>query len=155
MIYQDVIYGKIKIKEPVILDLIKSPTLQRLKGISQGGHAPIFFKILSLPYSKPKVYRFEHCLGVFSLLKIFNAPIEEQIAGLIHDVSHGVFSHSIDYTLKEGSEKNHSFQDEIFEKFVKNSEIPEILKKYEFNIEYILNEKNFSAVRKAVTRFMC
>ncbi len=143
MIYQDRIYGKIEIKESIILELIKSPSLQRLKGISQGAHAPIFFKILKLPFSKCRVYRFEHSLGVFILLKIFGAPLEEQIAGLIHDLSIPVFSHSIDYAIKEGSETEHSFHDKIHEKFVKNTEIPQIIKKFGFKIDYILDDKNF------------
>ena len=116
MIYRDRIYGKIKIEEPVILELIKSLSLQRLKGISQGAHSPIFFKILKLPFRKCRVFRFEHSLGVFILLKIFGASLREQISGLIHDVSMPVFSHSIDYALKEGSEINHSFQDKINDK---------------------------------------
>lgn len=148
MIYQDRIYGKIKIEEPVILELIKSPSLQRLKEISQGAHCPIFFKILKLPFQECQVFRFEHSLGVFILLKTFGVSLEEQIAGLIHDVSIPVFSHAVDYALKEGSETDHSFHDKIHEKFVKKSEIPKILKKYEFEIEYILNEKNFPLKEK-------
>jgi len=143
MIYRDRIYGKIKIEEPVILELIKSPSLQRLKGISQGAHCPIFFKILKLPFRKCQLFRFEHSLGVFILLKIFGASLEEQISGLIHDVSVPIFSHAIDYALKEGSEKDHSFHDKIHEEFVKKSEIPKILKKYGFDIDHILNNKNF------------
>lgn len=143
MIYRDRIYGKLKIEEPVILELIKSPSLQRLKGISQGAHSPIFFKILNLPFSKCRVFRFEHSLGVFILLRIFNAPFEEQISGLIHDVSIPVFSHAVDYAIKEGSEINHSFHDSIHKKFVKNTEIPKILKKFGLKIDKILNDENF------------
>jgi hypothetical protein len=143
MIYQDRIYGKIKIEEPVILELIKSPSLQRLKGISQGAHSPIFFKILKLPFRKCQVFRFEHSLGVFILLKIFGASLKEQISGLIHDVSMPVFSHSIDYVLKEGSEIDQSFQDKIHEKFINDTEIPKILKKFGFELKTILDDKNF------------
>jgi len=141
MIYTDRIYGKIKIVEPVILDLIKSPTLQRLKGISQGGYYEVYF---------PGTFssRFEHSVGVFLLLKKFKAPIEEQIAGLIHDVSHSAFSHCIDYALDEGSEKEQSHQDNVFAEYVRKSEIPKILKKYGFDLEYILDEKNFPLKEK-------
>jgi HD superfamily phosphohydrolase len=35
MYYKDTIYGSYKIQEPVILELINSPAMQRLKGIDQ------------------------------------------------------------------------------------------------------------------------
>jgi len=143
MIYRDRIYGKIKIEEPVILELIKSPSLQRLKGIDQAGYLPLLSKLLDFPYPKVKHDRFEHSLGVFILLKKFDASLEEQIAGLIHDVSHPVFSHCIDYALTEGSEKNHTYQDKIHKEFVRKSEIPAILQKYEIDFDYILGKHNF------------
>lgn len=141
MIYRDRIYGKVEIKEPIVLRLIKSPTIQRLKGISQAGYFEPHFP--GTHYS-----RFEHSLGVYILLKKYNAPIEEQIAGLIHDVSHAAFSHCIDYVLDVGSEKEHSHQDNVFIEFVKNSEIPRILKKYKLDPDYILDEKNFPLKEK-------
>lgn len=137
MNYQDKIYGEVEINEPVILDLINSRELQRLKGIDQAGYYE--------PYHQgSKHTRFEHSLGVYLLLNRFGASIEEQIAGLIHDVSHSAFSHAVDYALPEGSEKEQSHQDKYFEEYVLNSNIPEILNKYGFDVGYILNEKNFS-----------
>lgn len=134
MLYTDRIYGKIEIKEPVIIELINSPTLQRLKEIDQIGYPE--------PYKKGvKHSRFEHSMGVYILLRKYKAPLEEQIAGLIHDVSHSAFSHCIDYVF--GTEKSHEHQDKVFHKFVLDSEIPLILKKHNFDIEYILNENNF------------
>jgi len=82
------------------------------------------------------------------LLKIYGAPIEEQITGLIHDVSHSAFSHCIDYVLDAGSEKEHNHQDNVFDKFVRKSEVPEILKKYNLDLEYILDDKNFPLKEK-------
>ena len=146
MIYYDRIYGKTEIKEPVILELIKSFPLQRLKAIDQAGYFLYFW------YPDAKDYqsfsRFEHSLGVYILLKKYQAPLEEQIAGLIHDVSHSAFSHCIDYALDEGSEKNHTHQDNIFEEFVNHSKIPSILEKYQIDIDFILNEKNFPLKEK-------
>ncbi|MDD4661820.1 MAG: HD domain-containing protein, partial [Candidatus Pacebacteria bacterium] len=96
------------------------------------------------PYKKGSSYsRFEHSVGCFLLLRRFGASIEEQIAGLIHDVSHSAFSHCIDYALDEGSQLKHTYQDSIFIDFVKKTEIPKILKKYNFNPDYVLEEKNF------------
>lgn len=136
MIIKDRIYGKEKIIEPVIIDLINSKAIQRLKRIDQAG----YFE----PYKKGSSYsRFEHSVGCFLLLRRFGASIEEQIAGLIHDVSHSAFSHCIDYALDEGSQLKHTYQDSIFIDFVKKTEIPKILKKYNFNPDYVLEEKNF------------
>jgi uncharacterized protein len=136
MEYQDKVYGQVKIDEPVILDLINSQELQRLKEIDQAGYYEPYH-----PGSKHT--RFEHSVGVYLLLRKFGASIEEQIAGLIHDVSHSAFSHAVDYALSEGSEKEQNHQDNYFEEFVLNSSIPEILKKYGFDVDYILDESNF------------
>jgi HD superfamily phosphohydrolase len=137
MIYTDRIYGKTEITERVILDLINCPSIQRLKGIDQAGYPKPWFP------AKPR-NRFDHSMGVFILLKKYRAPIEEQIAGLIHDISHLTFSHAIDYVVGQKEQgKRLDYQDNLFDSFVRKSEIPKILKKYQFDLDYILNEKNF------------
>ncbi len=136
MIYKDRIYGRVEIFESLLLELIKTPAVQRLKKIEQAGHLE--------PYFPGTFYsRFEHSMGVFVLLKKYKASLEEQVAGLIHDVSHSVFSHCIDYILDSGSEEKHNHQDNIFKNFVQKTEIPLILKKYGMDLDYILNESNF------------
>ena len=140
MKYKDVVHGEFNIRELVILELINSPTLQRLKSVDQTGYDP---------YTKrERVNRFDHSVGVYLLLKKYKASIEEQIAGLIHDVSHSCFSHCIDYVLRNGSGKTQSLQDDVFESFVKKTEIVDIIEKYGFDINYILNDKNFSLEEK-------
>ena len=148
-IYSDRVFGRIEIDEPVILEIINTQAFQRLKGVNNGGYEKLAAKI----YTKVNSYdntRYDHSIGVYYLLRKFGASIEEQIAGLIHDVSHMTFSHVADYVFKEGSEKTHSHQDNIHEEFVKNSEIAEIVKKYGFDLEYILNEKNFPLKEKNI-----
>lgn len=136
MKYIDRVYGNFEITEPVILDLINSTTFQRLKEIDQAGYFEPHFH--GTAHS-----RFEHSIGDYLLLKMYGAPIEEQIAGLIHDVSHSAFSHCIDYVLDAGSEKTHNHQDNVFDEFVRKSEITEIFKKYNLDLGYILDDKNF------------
>lgn len=143
MKYEDKVYGTAEISEPAVLELIKAPSLQRLKGVDQIGYFEPHFPGTAHT-------RFEHSVGVFILLRKYNAPFEEQIAGLIHDASHPVFSHCIDYALDAGSEKEHSYQDNIFESFVKNSEIPSILEKYNLDAEYILREDDFPLKERAL-----
>lgn len=141
MKYTDRVYGNFEIEEPVILELINSKTIQRLKDIDQAGYFEPHFP--GTAHS-----RFEHSIGVYLLLKIYGAPIEEQIAGLIHDVSHSAFSHCIDYVLDAGSGKDHNHQDNVFDEFVRKSEIPEIFKKYNLNLDYVLDDQNFPLKEK-------
>lgn len=136
MHYEDRVYGTVEIAEPVVLELINCPTIQRLKEIDQIGYFEPYFP--GTAHS-----RFEHSIGDYLLLKMYGAPIEEQIAGLIHDVSHSAFSHCIDYVLDAGSEKKHNHQDNVFDDYVRKSEIPKILLKHNLDLEYILNDKNF------------
>jgi uncharacterized protein len=122
--------------------LINCSALQRLKEIDQSGYRPLWVK----PDVKTKKYdnkRFTHSVGVYLLLRKYKASLEEQISGLIHDVSHSAFSHCIDYVLKAGSGKEHNHQDNVFDEFVRKTEIPEILKKYNLDLEFILNDENF------------
>lgn len=135
----DDIYGEFDITEPVLEELINSKALQRLKGVAQGGYYPAY------PKSQQKgLTRFYHSVGDMLLLRKFNAPIEEQIAGLIHDVSHTSFSHTYDYIM-EGAEgqKKQNFQDSIHERFVLKSDIPQILEKYGYDLNYILDDSHF------------
>jgi hypothetical protein len=144
MIYQDKIYGKIEITEPVILELINSPAMQRLKGVDQAGFFEPFIGVSGASHS-----RFGHSLGVFILLKKFGASLEEQIAGLVHDISHSSFSHCIDYVFDHGLNiQKYNHQDNIFDDFVRKIEIPEILKKQGFDLDYILDDKNFPLKEK-------
>jgi hypothetical protein len=143
MIYKDTVYGDFEINDPIILDLIDSAAIQRLKDIDVAGYRPAWIK----PDLEIKEYshsRYSHSLGVYLLLRKYDAPLEEQIAGLIHDVSHFAFSHVIDYVLSTGSQKEQSHQDNSFEDYVKTkTDIPAILEKYGLDLETILDDKNF------------
>lgn len=137
MILKDIIYGEFEITEPVLLDLLSLPEMERLRYIDQGGH----YKPHA-PTIEP-FYRHEHSLGVLLFLRRFGAPLEEQIAGLLHDISHAVFSHCADYAMEGGSEKEHTHQDSTLEGFIKNSQVAKILEKHNISPDYILDDKNF------------
>src|SRR5690348_2264795 len=67
-------YGAIVVNEPILLELIHSPAMQRLKFIHQYGVAYYMG-------THPEEYtQFDHSLGVFAILKSKNASLEEQIA---------------------------------------------------------------------------
>jgi len=121
MNYPDKIYGLINIDEPLIEELFNSETLQRLKKVNQYGAS--FYRFSHLTTS-----RFEHCVGVYYLLKKFGASCEEQAAGLLHDVPHTVFSHVIDFVFS-GNE-NSSFHEQFHEYFLHDSDAVKILNKY-------------------------
>lgn len=133
----DPVYGQFEINEPVLIELIKSPSLQRLKKIKQHG----------LPKSDFIDFnRFEHSVGVMLVLRLLNASLEEQIAGLLHDVSHTAFSHLIDWVIGDISKEN--FQDKNHRRFINSSEIPVILEKYGFNVKKIVKIKSYSMLEQ-------
>ncbi|PEB75985.1 hypothetical protein COM89_13250 [Bacillus thuringiensis] len=127
MIISDVLYGKFEV-DAVLEELFLSKPMQRLKGIHQAGAS-------YLMNEKWNVTRFEHSVGVMLLVKKLGGSVEEQIAGLLHDVSHTAFSHVIDYVFDNEDE---SYHEEIFSSVVKKSEIPAILAKNGYNYEDIL-----------------
>lgn len=127
MIILDVLYGEFEVDQ-VVEELISSKSMQRLKGIHQAGAS-------YLMNEKWNVTRFDHSVGVMLLVKKLGGSVEEQIASLLHDVSHTAFSHVIDYVFHNEDE---SYHEEIFSSVVKNSEIPAILAKYGYNYEDIL-----------------
>lgn len=138
---EDRIYGKTDVDEPVLLDLLASPSLQRLKGIDQAG----FFE----PHFPGTAHsRYEHSVGVMLLLRRYQADIAEQIAGLLHDVSHSAFSHCADYVMDNGTQGTQSHQDDVHEQYVKNSEIPAILDRHAFSVDYILDDAHFPLKEK-------
>ncbi len=97
-------------------------------------------------YHRDVFSRFEHSIGVFLLLRKLGADLNEQIAGLLHDISHTAFSHVIDWVIGDPSKEDH--QDNIFLEVLKNSEIPSILKKYNLNIEKIADIESFPLLEK-------
>lgn len=146
MEYQDRVYGKFDIDEPVILELIRSAALERLKRIDQGGYGPFWIREKNLrDYERN---RFTHSVGTYLLLRKYGAPLEEQIAGLIHDVSHTAFSHCTEYVLNVGNEYRQNYQDSIHDRFVMESEIPAILARNGFDIDRILCDDNFPLKEK-------
>lgn len=116
MIISDVLYGEFKV-DPVVEELILSKSVQRLKGIHQTGASYLVNK-------EWNVTRFDHSVGVMLLVKKLGGSVEEQIAGLLHDVSHTAFSHVIDYVFDN---RNESYHEEIFSSVVKTQKFQRFL----------------------------
>ncbi len=69
------------------------------------------------------------------LIKKLGGTIEEQIAGLLHDVSHTAFSHVADIVFENHAEDYH---ENIYQQVIVHSEIPDILQKYGYQSEELL-----------------
>ncbi len=132
----DRLYGSYEIDEPILVDLINSQPLQRLKGIAQFGVPDEF-------YCFKNFSRYEHSVGVMLLLRILGANEKEQVAGLLHDVSHMAFSHVYDWIINENGGQE-EFQDHNHELFIKNSEIPNILNQSSIKYTDITNYHDFT-----------
>lgn len=140
LIIDDIVYGSHELADPILIALIESKALQRLKKIAQYG----------LPdrwYHKNGFSRFEHTMGVTILLDKLGASEEEKIAGLLHDVSHTAFSHVVDWVV--GNNKREDFQDKAFPQFLaSNDELIRILEEYDYNPKEFYDLSKFQLLER-------
>lgn len=136
---EDKIYGEFEV-EGVLEELINTKVVQRLKNIHQGGAS-------YLVNPNWNVTRYDHSVGTMIFIKIIGGSLEEQIAGLLHDISHTAFSHVVDFALNKSNEDYH---EEIFEIIVETSDIPKILTKYGYDYKDILyNETKWTLLERS------
>ena len=124
----DPIHGFIGVTE-IEAKIINSPPYQRLRRIKQlsGGH---------FVYPTAEHTRFGHCIGVMYLAGLSGRRLlgrmglgdkklqEVRIAGLLHDIGHGPFSHVFEEVLLEKREMNH---EDVTEWIILKSEIGDLL----------------------------
>lgn len=139
----ETLYGNYTITEPVLIELLHCPTIQRLQRVNQYGINDFIRQ--PFPYT-----RFIHSLNVLAVLIHFKAPLLEQIAGLLHDASHTAFSHVADFMPQSAETYGQdSYQDSIHQWFLEQTEIPEILKKYTIALSDILHKnKHFTCLEQ-------
>ncbi len=130
-----------------ISDFVNSPIMQRIKYVDLSG--PVKFMCAGIP----DISRFEHCIGVWNLLKKVGANKQEQVAGLLHDTSHTVFSHVADFLFSEDSSaeeyKNSSYQDTTHMQFLSNMNIFPILEKHGLTLEDVdIYQKEYLALEQ-------
>jgi HD superfamily phosphohydrolase len=118
-----------KVKDPLLVELIQSPVMQRLKCIDQSG--PVRYAGLTPPFS-----RYDHSVGVLALLMKANVSRQEQAAGLLHDASHTAFSHLGD-KIFGGDQQAKAYQDEIHLEFLEKMGIGKIVEKYGMKLEQL------------------
>ncbi len=121
MIIDDILWGKFDIRESVLCEIIENPAIQRLKGVNQMGAPDKWF-------GRTGFSRYDHSIGTMLFLRRHGATLEEQIAGLVHDITHTTFSHLIDWIY--GDAKKENFQDDSHVKHVKKTNLVEIIRKH-------------------------
>lgn len=109
-VFRDAIHNYIHVDDHVILRLINSAVMQRLKRIKQlGGTHQV--------YQSAEHSRFTHSLGVYAIVRKMIKESEighylseydqltVMIAGLLHDIGHGPFSHCFENIFGINHEK--------------------------------------------------
>ena len=113
----DEVYGDVHLDEPVLEALLGTRALCRLQHVAQSG-------VSALLGIAPDFSRYDHSVGVMLLLRHLGAPLPEQIAGLMHDISHTAFSHVADFVY---SDRTISYHEHKWAEVVADSAIPGIL----------------------------
>jgi HD superfamily phosphohydrolase len=134
----DLIYGTFELPG-VFEDLLNSKALQRLGGIHHSG--AIFLVNPDICHT-----RLEHSIGVMLLIRILGGTEIEQVAGLLHDISHTAFSHVGDYVFDN---KDENYHEQIFETVLVNSDVPAILEKYGYHTDQI-TKGDFSILEQPI-----
>ena len=104
-IVNDPVHGFINIQHPIVFDLIEHPYFQRLRNIKQLG-------LTYLVYPGANHNRFQHALGALHLMSEAITVLRSKghcisdeeaeaasVAILLHDIGHGPFSHSLEYSI--------------------------------------------------------
>ena len=110
-VLRDPIHGYIHVDYQIIWDCINAPEFQRLRRIHQLGAT---FQV----YHTAEHSRFSHSLGVYEIIRRMIDEVEEikeatneyeritvLLAGLLHDIGHGPFSHSFEQVSKFSHEE--------------------------------------------------
>lgn len=143
MIYKDTLYGNVAIDEPLLLELIHSRAMQRLHGVLQHG-------VTALIGLTSPVTRFDHSLGVMLLVRRLGGDLHEQVAALLHDVSHTAFSHVIDYVVQDHD--GQSYHDRHKASFLAGTDVPQILARHGYAWPIFLDESRYPILEQPAPR---
>jgi len=130
----DHIYGRFEITEPVLVALLRNPTVLRVGKIMQGA--------TTAPLNAWRDFsRLEHCIGTMLIVRMVGGDVEAQIAGLLHDVSHTAFSHVVDFVYGTGDSQD--YHEKIKHLLLHHSCIPSILHEYGYSYQRIIDDSLF------------
>ncbi|UKS53795.1 HD domain-containing protein [Mycoplasma feriruminatoris] len=148
-VIRDNVHGDIYFDDPIYFELINTYEMQRLRRVLQLAGT-------QLAYPSATHTRFSHCIGTYYILKEFFknkafikiSSFEQKlvkIAGLLHDIGHGAFSH----TFEKITHKNHEqYTVEII--LNKKGNIYPILKKHHINPQDIVDIINGTYKNKII-----
>ncbi|OGO46801.1 MAG: hypothetical protein A2W37_04335 [Chloroflexi bacterium RBG_16_63_12] len=142
MQYHDRLYGAVEIGESVLIDLMRTVAMERLRGVLQHGITAV------IGITRPTT-RFEHSVGVMLLARRLGAPLKEQVAALLHDVSHTAFSHVMDYVF--GGHDSQSYHETIKEAYIAGTDLPAILARHGYDWRDFLHRRRLSPAGAALS----
>jgi uncharacterized protein len=136
MNYFDIVWQNTKIDDPIAIEIINHPSMQRLKNIWISTYGYLF-------NLKRNATRFDHSIGVYLLLKKYGALQKEQIAGLVHDVSHTALSHVSTYAI-QGKYEGKEFHELMQQEFINNSGLGSLLNKQGYEVKEMLHTDEYT-----------
>lgn len=130
----DKLWGEIDLDHPVLEELLRCEPVQRLRGIAMAGASRYLFPERRINS------RFEHSLGVMHILTVLGASLEERVAGLLHDIPHTAFSHTVDIVFPSSE---HNYHEQFQREIVMHSEIPAILARHDIELRAAIEPHHF------------
>ncbi len=127
--------GDVMVERQLLDTVINAPVMRRIQKIDQHG-PPFYLNLVPAAFS-----RFDHCVGVWQLVKEAGGSLKEQVAALLHDASHGPFSHLMDH-VRQMAEQDHAYQDTIHLWFLEQMGIEDLLKNLENCGDWKLEDLN-------------
>jgi hypothetical protein len=143
VLYDDAIYGPQPIEEPVLLDLLASSAVERLRGVLQHGITAV------LGITAP-ITRYQHSVGAMMLVRRVGGGLREQVAALLHDVSHTAFSHVIDHVFHDqGTQSYHERQKRWW---LERTDVPAVLNRHGLDWTGFLEDESFPLLEQPLPR---
>ena len=125
----------------MILDLMQSDAMQRLRSVLQHGITAV------LGITQP-ITRFEHSVGAMILVQRAGGSVCEQAAALMHDVSHTAFSHVADFVFGGP----HSYHEEKRREWMAEFDIPAVLSRHGVDWTDFVDDERFPLLEQPSPR---
>jgi HD superfamily phosphohydrolase len=133
-VIDDPVFGRHHISQPLLQGLLGADAVVRLNGVHQAGAS-------YLVRPRRDLARHAHAVGVMLLVRLLGGSLDEQAAGLLHDVSHTAFSHVADQVFANRAEDHH---EQGLAAVVRRSEIPAIFQRYLADLDVVLDLDRWS-----------
>lgn len=142
IVIHDILYSEVHVTEPVLVELVRSPAIQRLAGVLQHGITGL------IGFTVP-ITRLEHSVGAMLLVRHLGASIEEQASALLHDVSHTALSHVVDHAFPGQG----SYHEVHKDRYLQTTTIPNILGAHGFEWRHTTHKEAFPLLERDSPHF--